>query len=158
MTVTFRAGVGVVVTDGAGLVLVCERSDWPGAWQFPQGGLDAGEAPAAAAGRELEEETAISADQVELVAEVPEWLAYEVPAEHRKAKTGWGQVQRWYLFRLLPGAAGPDLARAKDDEFSAFRWVTLAEAAEGAVEFRQPVYRRLLAEFAPLVDRASDGE
>ncbi len=142
----------MVVTDGAGLVLVCERSDWPGAWQFPQGGLDEGETPAATALRELEEETAITADQVELVAEVPEWLAYEVPPEHRKAKTGLGQVQRWYLLRLLPGAPGPDLARAKDREFSAFRWVTLDEAAEAAVGFRQPVYRRLLAEFGPLVD------
>lgn len=148
MAVTFRAGVGVVVCNEEGLVLVLERADVPGAWQFPQGGLEEGESPADTAVRELAEETGITADQIEAVADVADWLAYEVPAEHRRGKTGWGQVQRWFLYRLRPGAAGPDLAVA-DDEFVAARWVTLAEAAATAAAFRQPVYRRLLVEFGP---------
>ena len=41
----FRAGVGAVVLEPNGRVLVLERSDVPGAWQFPQGGLDDGETP-----------------------------------------------------------------------------------------------------------------
>ena len=53
----FRANVGVVVAREDGRVLVLERSDRPGQWQFPQGGMlvdedpvDASGAAAAAAG------------------------------------------------------------------------------------------------------------
>ena len=78
---TFRANVGVVVADHAGRVLALSRAGRPGAWQLPQGGLDMGEEPEAAAWRELEEETGLDAEQVELVAEHPRWLTYELPPE-----------------------------------------------------------------------------
>ena len=45
----FRAGAGAVVINDRGLVLALERADIPGAWQLPQGGLDAGEEPLDAA-------------------------------------------------------------------------------------------------------------
>ena len=57
MAATFRAGVIIVVEHSDGRVLGCERGDITGAWQLPQGGIDEGETPLAAAWRELEEET-----------------------------------------------------------------------------------------------------
>ena len=45
----FRAGVVAVVTNSRDQVLAFERSDVPDAWQLPQGGIDVGETPTAAA-------------------------------------------------------------------------------------------------------------
>ncbi len=41
----FRAGVGAVIINDAGLVLALARTDIPDAWQLPQGGLEADEEP-----------------------------------------------------------------------------------------------------------------
>ena len=94
----FRAGVGAVVLDPRGRVLVLERADVPGAWQFPQGGLDAGETPLEAARREAEEETGIPAKALRLVGQYPDLLAYELPEAAQSPRTGIGQVQYWFYF------------------------------------------------------------
>jgi putative (di)nucleoside polyphosphate hydrolase len=145
MSPTFRAGVGIVVLDTRGWVLALERSTVPGGWQLPQGGIEDGEEPIEALWRELREETGLTADDVEVIAELPEWLGYELPAPYRSAKTGRGQVHKWFLLR-----AGADDLPVRTDttpeaEFRAWRWVDLAELAEQTVAFRQPVYRRLAA-------------
>jgi putative (di)nucleoside polyphosphate hydrolase len=145
MSPTFRAGVGIVVLDTRGWVLALERSTVPGGWQLPQGGIEDGEEPIEALWRELREETGLTAAEVEVIAELPEWLGYELPAPYRSAKTGRGQVHKWFLLR-----AGADDLPVRTDttpeaEFRAWRWVDLAELAERTVAFRQPVYRRLAA-------------
>lgn len=144
----FRAGVGAAVIDARGLVLACERSAPPGAWQLPQGGIDAGEEPDAAVLREVEEETGIAAHHLELLDQHPEWLAYELPPERRTHTTIRGQVHKWYLFRFTGEAGDIDLRRATSDEFRAFRWMRLSVLAEEAISFRRPVYRRLVEHFA----------
>lgn len=145
---TFRAGVGALVIDARGWVLACERADRPGAWQLPQGGLDADEEPSAAVLRELEEETGIRSEHVQLLAEHPEWIAYEVPVERRRAELGRGQVQRWFLLRFLGADSDIDLARQQPPEFAAWRWMPLSELIELVVEFRRPLYRKLAEQFA----------
>jgi putative (di)nucleoside polyphosphate hydrolase len=145
MSPTFRAGVGIVVLDARGRVLALERSAAPGGWQLPQGGIEGHEEPVDALWRELREETGLTADDVQVVTELPEWLGYELPAEYRSPKTGRGQVHKWFLLR-----AGADELHVRTDtmpdaEFRAWRWVDLAELAEQTVAFRQPVYRRLVA-------------
>lgn len=59
MTELFRPNAGIVVFNKEGKVLLCQRSDKAGAWQFPQGGIETGETPAEAAKRELQEETSL---------------------------------------------------------------------------------------------------
>ena len=65
----FRANVGVAVARDDGRVLALERIDQLDRWQMPQGGLNVGEEPADAALRELQEETGLRPQHVELVAE-----------------------------------------------------------------------------------------
>jgi putative (di)nucleoside polyphosphate hydrolase len=143
----FRANVGIAVANDRGEVLALERSDRRGAWQLPQGGLDAGEEPFVAALRELGEETGLPADAVDHVATHPAWLTYELPpaAQRRGFR---GQAQKWFLFRLRAGVT-VDLAQAKSREFSAFRWQRLEALAREVWEVRRPIYEELARYFAP---------
>ena len=137
----FRAGAGAVVTDGASRVLVFERRDIRGAWQFPQGGMKHDESPTETIFRELKEETGLTRSSVRLIARYPGLLTYELPPAARTPKTGRGQSQYWFFFRLTRPQA---LTRfSPGSEFKAFEWVTFAEAIDLVVGFKQPVYRRL---------------
>jgi putative (di)nucleoside polyphosphate hydrolase len=147
---TFRACVGAVVRNDRGEVLVFERRDRPGSWQLPQGGLETDEEPEAAVLRELEEETGVGPQCVELVETHPDWLAYELPEPARSRRLGRGQVQKWFLFRFTGTDRDIDLTRASSDEFSAWKWASLERVAEQTAPFRRGVYRRLIeAWFAP---------
>jgi putative (di)nucleoside polyphosphate hydrolase len=142
----FRAGVGAVITDGRGRVLVFERSDIPGAWQFPQGGMEKEDAePVDGAFREIKEETGIRRKALRLLDQYPELLAYELPPKARTLKTGMGQVHYWFLFKLKKPSAAVDLP--PDAEFRAFDWVPFNKAVARAVSFRKPLYRKLRARF-----------
>lgn len=145
---TFRAGVGAVVIDADGRVLACERADVPGAWQLPQGGLDAGEEPRDAVLRELEEETSLRPSALSILDEHPEWLAYEHPPEHRRPTHGRGQVQKWFLLRFDGADGDIDVEHAATPEFRACRWMRLTELADETISYRQPVYRKLAERFA----------
>ena len=136
----FRANVVAVVTNDKGRVMAFERSDVPGAWQLPQGGVDAGETPEEAAWRELGEETGLTKRDVELVAEFPDWTAYELPSGPRK-NGRIGQVQRWFTFKVKHD----DVEPVPDGvEFTAWKWVKREWLVDQVVDFRRRSYRRVL--------------
>lgn len=142
MTEFFRAGVGVVVREPASRrVMVFERVRLPGAWQYPQGGIEAGEEPIDTAWRELREEAGLSPSDVRFVTRRDRWTTYVLPPDLRNAKSGLGQTQQWHLFDLV---ADPDVAVVLDGdatpEFRAWRWTTPDAAAEEAAPFRRAVY------------------
>ena len=147
----FRASVGAVVQNHRGEVLVLERSDRPGAWQLPQGGIRKDEEPEEAVLRELREETGLPPDRVQIVDAYPGWLAYELPPEARSQRLGRGQVQRWFWLRLTgdPASETIDLAAASSREFRAWRWMPLSGIAEETASFRRHVYRKLAARWSP---------
>jgi putative (di)nucleoside polyphosphate hydrolase len=137
----FRAGVGAIILDRAGQVLALERSDVGNAWQLPQGGMHRQELPLNAVLREVEEETGLSQKELELVGQLPELLAYELPESFRNQKTGRGQVHYWFVFRVKgdkPSITPPP------GEFRRAHWTRLERLVEDVVEFRKPVYRRLM--------------
>lgn len=155
---SFRANVGIVVARPDGRVLALERIDQPDRWQMPQGGLDVGEEPAAASLRELREETGLRGEQVELVAEYPDWLAYELPPARRRDKTGRGQVQKWFLYRFLGSDDDIDLTPAKGQrqEFRDYRWADLGELAEEVWEVKRPIYRALVSAWRERLEAWAD--
>jgi putative (di)nucleoside polyphosphate hydrolase len=136
----FRVGVGAVILDGRGRVLAFERAAIPGAWQLPQGGLEADETPGRAVWRELAEETGLGRRDLALLGRYPGLLAYELPSAARRAKTGRGQVQYWFFFRCRAPAR---LALRLGEEFRAWRWMAFPALVRGAVAFRRPVYEAL---------------
>ncbi len=143
----FRAGVVAVVTSPTGQLMAFERTDFPGQWQLPQGGIDVGETPQHAAWRELYEETGLGPADVELIAEYPEWTIYEWPIELREhggrhAGDRFGQAQRWFFFRPM----SDDVEPTPDGvEFGAWKWVEADWLVDQVVEFRRPSYGRVLS-------------
>ena len=88
----YRPCVGVALVNHAGDAFIGHRKRKrgsevldPRSWQMPQGGIDAGEQPLEAAKRELWEETNVSSTK--LIAELPEWLKYDLPED---ARGRWG--------------------------------------------------------------------
>ena len=126
-------------------MLAFQRSDLPDQWQMPQGGLKKNEEPLQAAYREIEEETGILASQLEFVGNYPEPLVYELPPDVRKRKTGRGQVQYWFLFKLTDNAYEFDPLQSK--EFKMSHWMLMSKLLEEVVSFRVPVYRKLAEHF-----------
>jgi mannose-6-phosphate isomerase-like protein (cupin superfamily)/8-oxo-dGTP pyrophosphatase MutT (NUDIX family) len=137
----FRAGVGIVIRRGDGLVLAFERRQRPGSWQLPQGGIDEGESIGSATIRELFEETGIRENDVEVITDFAAWVGYELPAELRSPKTGRGQVHHWTLMAPRHSDLKPSLGDG--EEFSAWEWMTIDDLVERTAQFRQPVYRWL---------------
>ena len=56
----YRKNVALILERKSGKVLICQRSDCEESWQFPQGGVDAGEGPVEALHREVREEIGLS--------------------------------------------------------------------------------------------------
>jgi putative (di)nucleoside polyphosphate hydrolase len=150
-TLGYRPCAGVMLINREGLVFVGQRLDSKiEAWQMPQGGIDPGEEPYDAAVRELWEETGVTADHVELVAEAPDELFYDLPDEliGKVWKENWrGQRQRWFLFRFLGDDGDVNIATAHP-EFRAWRWLEPAQLPEMIVPFKRALYSNLLDIFA----------
>ncbi len=147
----YRRGVGLMLLDRRNFVFAGRRSDTPGAWQMPQGGVDAGESPRAAALRELAEE--IGTDKAEILAESRDWLRYEFPAE--LGGRVWdgryrGQELKWFALRFLGNDGDIDIA-THELEFDAWRWLPPAELVGLIVPFKRALYEAVLREFAPLL-------
>ena len=152
----YRPCAGVALANGAGEVFMGRRKGETGryAWQMPQGGIDEGEDALVAARRELFEETNVRS--ASLIAEAPEWLAYDLPADAR-GRFGAryrGQTQKWFLFRFEGPLEEIDVLRpaggAHKAEFSEWRWERWAALPGLVVPFKRAVYAQVVAWFAPL--------
>ncbi|GAA0250012.1 RNA pyrophosphohydrolase [Methylorubrum aminovorans] len=161
----YRPCVGVALFNRDGLVFIGRRKreagpehvDGDRAWQMPQGGIDDGEEPLAAALRELHEETNVPADAVTLLGETRDWLAYDLPpAVMKQAWKGRyrGQRQKWFAFGLTGSEAvidvdAPGGGRHKP-EFEAWRWERLEALPDLIIPFKRPVYEGVVAAFSGL--------
>ena len=161
MTVTdlpYRPGVGIALFNRQGLVFAAQRIDTAQpAWQMPQGGIDAGESPREAALRELEEE--VGTASAEILAETPDWLVYDLPpAIAGKVWKGRyrGQRQKWFAMLFTGDDAEIDIVTAHP-EFSAWRWMELAELPGLIVPFKRDLYTQVAAAFADIPARVRAG-
>ncbi|MEM6902097.1 MAG: RNA pyrophosphohydrolase [Pseudomonadota bacterium] len=139
----YRPCVGIILTNAAGLIFIGERADAPGAWQMPQGGIDAGEDVPSAALRELNEE--IGTDKAAIKSITSTWLAYDFPPGIGRGKWA-GQKQRWVLATFTGDDGDIDLTADQHQEFMDWRWATADEVLSLIVEFKRDVYQRALNE------------
>lgn len=154
----YRPAAGIMLLNADNLVWVGQRIDNKAeAWQMPQGGLDPGEDPEAGALRELEEETGIFVDLVEIVARASRTFDYDLPDE--LVRTLWkgrfrGQSQTWFLMRFT-GRDSDITLDMPHPEFRAWKWAEPRHLPDMIVPFKQQLYRDVLKEFAPLIGAGS---
>ncbi len=146
----YRANVGLAVFSRAGHVFLGRRINGRGAfqWQMPQGGIDEGETPAAAAIRELEEEIGVPGKLVDILEETDDWLFYDFPPDLRRRLPGpfLGQRQKWFALRFR--GADPDIRLDQHTpEFDAWRWARLQEVPGLVVPFKRSVYEAVAGRF-----------
>jgi dATP pyrophosphohydrolase len=134
----------VVVHTRAGEVLLLERARPRGFWQSVTGSLEWGEGAAAAAGREVREETGLPACGLRPLGRtaqfriVPPWRA-------RYAPEARFNTEHW--FRLeLPGRR---LIRLKPGEHRQHRWLPAAVAARRATSWTNRAAIRLIFALPP---------
>ncbi|MCK9162128.1 MAG: RNA pyrophosphohydrolase [Arcobacter butzleri] len=126
-------------------VFIASRTDIDDAWQFPQGGIDEGENAKDALYRELREE--IGTDEIEVIAEYPQWVSYDFPpAIAEKMKPYDGQIQKYFLVKLKIGAR-INIDKHKFAEFSQYKFVPIKNIFEHVTYFKRTVYKQVLKHF-----------
>lgn len=133
----YRAGVVIVVFDPILKVgLIGERSDSPGSWQFPQGGIESGQTPIQAAKTELFEEMGISLEFVDSCGP----FSYDYPSFVCRPQKG--QNQFWFLAH-----ASASIVPSLNYEFRDFAWLPISDILYNCVDFKKQVYFLALSKF-----------
>lgn len=158
----YRPCAGIMVLNDKGLVWAGRRisqgnSEFDGSpqlWQMPQGGIDDGEAPLAAAIRELYEETGMKT--VTLLAEARDWIHYDLPPQligiGLRGKYR-GQAQKWFAFRFDGDESEIQInppPGSNEAEFDAWDWKPMESLPELIVSFKRSVYEQVVAQFRHL--------
>ena len=155
----YRPCVGVMLLNPRGLVWIGRRKnkslkehvDVDHEWQMPQGGIDKGEDPYPAALRELKEETGVKS--VSLLAEAPDWYAYDIPKEIvGSAWTGkyTGQRQKWVALRFEGDESEINIHHppgGHEPEFDMWRWEKMSALPGLIIPFKRPVYEQVVQAF-----------
>jgi putative (di)nucleoside polyphosphate hydrolase len=135
----YRPNAALILLNDAGEILLGERTDAPGSWQFPQGGAKKGEPLTHTLIREVREEIGLRAEAFEVLASHGPYR-YQFPRGIKKNNC-IGQEQMYFLSRLNPGfrlPGGPVTSR----EFRRIRWVApSAFHITWVAEFKREVYR-----------------
>jgi putative (di)nucleoside polyphosphate hydrolase len=144
----YRLNVGVILFNKDGQVFMGERSDNPGSWQLPQGGIDNDEEYESAARRELFEETGIQ--NAEIIRMMESYLTYDFPiylVDKDIYLMYKGQKQKWVAMRFLGEDKDIDLNCHHEKEFCSWKWVDLKDITETIVPFKKHIYDALIVEF-----------
>ena len=145
----YRPNIGIVLFNLDGKVFIGERMNLLGAWQMPQGGIDAGETMLEAAMRELMEE--VGTDKAVYLGETTKWLYYDFPDYLKNPEFRGryrGQKQKWVALRFTGTDSDIQLDGYAKPEFSQWKWIDLSEAPEVIVPFKKPIYEEVVKAFA----------
>lgn len=148
--VRYRPNVAALIVNPTGNLLICERMTIPGAWQFPQGGVDSGESMEQALFREVREEVGLEAKHYDVIHR-RDGYRYLYPEHARWKKlrkhNSHGQEQTYFLCHLKSGAPQVNVNQ-KQREFRAYRWILPIEFdLDWLPDFKRDVYREVMRDF-----------
>jgi len=149
----FRYNVGIILTDGAGAVLLGGRVK-QGGWQFPQGGIRINESAEAAMYRELEEEVGLKSADVKVLGNTHNWLRYRLPERYIRRNTEpicIGQKQQWFLLHLISAESRVRFDTTDMPEFDRWRWVDYWRPVKEVIYFKRKVYVQALHQLGPIL-------
>ncbi len=136
-----RKNVGLLIFNSQKLIFSGERSDIIGAWQMPQGGIEAGESPQESAIRELSEETGIK-NNFKIIKHSRQNYEYFKPII-REGIPYDGQIQTWFLIEFF----GSDKEIQIGEEFINWNWLNKETLLEKAISFKKSIYEQVFTEF-----------
>lgn len=143
----YRRGVGMIIMNHEGRFWLGQRIGTD-TWQFPQGGIDKGESVREAMYRELQEETGLEKEVVEIVSISKRWLVYHIPhLFQRHNKKFDGAMQKWYLLKLTGNDADFNLDASGHAEFDDWKWGDKSTAITSVIKFKRDVYKSIFKEF-----------
>lgn len=140
----YRKNVAAFVLNEHRQILICERSDIPGAWQVPQGGIDEGETPEETLRRELMEETGIS--KFKLIGTLDNPISYDWPK--RLHSRGYkGQEQYYFLIQINSSQEIKFDLDPENIEFLNYKWVKVSLFPELVSGFKKAAYLEAIEKF-----------
>jgi putative (di)nucleoside polyphosphate hydrolase len=123
----YRPNVAIIVTK-QNQVLLVHKPRVNDAWQFPQGGVDAGENEEQAAVRELHEETGLN--NITLIKKSEHTYQYDFPNGHTRYREDGpnyiGQKQSFYLAELTQ----ENKIELQPEELDDYKWVSPLEISQ----------------------------
>lgn len=137
----FRRNVAAAVQNRIGELLVCERFDVAGAWQFPQGGVKSNETLLQGLERELHEEIGLLPGDYEVR---DSYGPYRYQFAGARRKRGYdGQEQT--VFRVVTRDLHPVLSLAHEvQEFRTAEWIRPSDfRIEWVPNFKRGLYRAI---------------
>ena len=143
--IRYQLSVAGILRNARGEILVCERLDTKGAWQFPQGSVEPGEGMETALRREIGEEIGLKKGAYRLREQRgPYFYLY---GEGRKKKGYQGKEQQYFLLELTDEDARVNLETAHP-EFQDFCWIRPEEfRLNWLPDAKKEVYRQVLFDF-----------
>ena len=143
--IKYRLNVAAILRNGAGKILVAERVDRSGAWQFPQGGVDEGETLEQALARELREEISLAPSAYQIVTSKGPYF-YLFGSD--KVVKGFHGKEQHYFLADFTGDPGKIDVKTAHPEFRDIRWVDPASFdIDWLPRMKREVYREVFQDF-----------
>jgi putative (di)nucleoside polyphosphate hydrolase len=141
----YRSNVGAIIKRQDGKILIGERSNVTGAWQFPQGGVKKSETARKALSRELQEELSLAPIHYRIIDSKGPYRYLFPPG---RTKEGFdGQEQTYFLVEFI-GLDSHINVMTEQPEFLQFRWIDPSAFQIGWVpRFKREVYRQVFFDF-----------
>lgn len=146
-----RPNVCMLVCNTRGQLLLGERIDEAGHWQFPQGGVERGASLRENVYRELREELGIKRKHIRKLTKLKARNSYLWSAIPAYARGKWvGQSQTFWIVDFIGEDSDIDLESSEEQEFQDWRWCSVATVRRIAARRRVAGYEAALREFVEL--------
>jgi putative (di)nucleoside polyphosphate hydrolase len=141
----YRSNVAAIIQTADQKILIGERSDVRGAWQFPQGGVKKSESTLEALFRELREEVSLKPSHYRVIdSKGP----YRYLFQGGRKKEGFDGQEQFYFLVQLTAPNSYVQVETNVPEFSRIRWIEPVHfRVEWVPEFKQQVYRQVFLDF-----------